>query len=214
MKGVVFVEFLDMVETRFSIETTERLLEMSALPSKGVYTSVGTYSQSESGHGATFIIELPITQVIAPEADAPSPMGKVKPAATKKGRILVVDDEAGVRGLIEKVLTQTGHSVDTSGNAEEAMDKLNSATYDVLFVDVRMPGMSGMELYAGILENAPAMANRTIFITGDAMGSDVKAFLTQNNLPYLAKPFGIEALEEKVNTVLKAGSQEMTVQAV
>ncbi len=47
MKGVVFVEFIEMVENHFSIEMSERLLEMSDLPSKGIYTSVGTYDYDE-----------------------------------------------------------------------------------------------------------------------------------------------------------------------
>jgi hypothetical protein len=49
LKGIVFVEFLDMVETRFSVETGERLLESSELESKGIYTSVGTYNAKEMG---------------------------------------------------------------------------------------------------------------------------------------------------------------------
>lgn len=47
MKGVVFTEFIEMVEDRFSIETCERLIEESNLPSNGVYTSVGTYDHNE-----------------------------------------------------------------------------------------------------------------------------------------------------------------------
>ena len=47
MKGIVFVEFIEMVEKRFSIEMSDRLIEMSDLPSSGVYTSVGTYDPKE-----------------------------------------------------------------------------------------------------------------------------------------------------------------------
>jgi hypothetical protein len=47
MKGVVFVEFLRMVEDKYSVQTSEKLLEISDLPSHGVYTSVGTYSPME-----------------------------------------------------------------------------------------------------------------------------------------------------------------------
>jgi CheY-like chemotaxis protein len=164
--------------------------------------------ESEPGHGATFIIDLPIVDVLPPEADVPYPKAKVKPAVTKKGRILVVDDEPGIRGLIKKTLTQTGHSVDTSGDPKEALDKLAGATYDVLFLDIRMPGMSGIDLYALIQEKAPAMANRIIFITGDTMGIDVKAFLVQNNLAYLSKPFDLEGLKEKVDIILGADQPE------
>jgi hypothetical protein len=47
MKGLVFTEFLEMVDARFSLETSERVLEMSKLPSGGIYTSVGTYDFQE-----------------------------------------------------------------------------------------------------------------------------------------------------------------------
>jgi hypothetical protein len=47
MKGVVFVEFIEMIDTSFSIEMSDRLIEMSDLPSGGIYTSVGTYDPKE-----------------------------------------------------------------------------------------------------------------------------------------------------------------------
>jgi CheY-like chemotaxis protein len=64
--------------------------------------------------------------------------------------------------------------------------------------------MSGIELFRSIVEKAPSMKNRIIFITGDVMGADIKAFLTQNKLPYLAKPFNIELLKEKTDSILGA----------
>jgi hypothetical protein len=64
MKGIVFTELLEMVENRFSIETGEHLLEMSDLPSKGIYTSVGTYDYREI---ITLVSNLSnITEVPAP----------------------------------------------------------------------------------------------------------------------------------------------------
>ncbi len=47
MKGIIFVEFLEMVEKKFGLETEDRIIEMSALPSGGAYTSVGTYDHAE-----------------------------------------------------------------------------------------------------------------------------------------------------------------------
>ena len=130
----------------------------------------------------------------------------MEPAAIKKGKILVVDDEHGVRTLLERVLTESGHSVDTIGDASKALDKISAGVnYDVILTDARMPGMSGIEMYSRIIEKTPEMKNRIIFITGDVMGADIKVFLTQNNLPYLAKPFDIKLLEEKVNIILNGG---------
>jgi signal transduction histidine kinase/DNA-binding response OmpR family regulator len=169
----------------------------------------GTMSvESKAGHGATFIIDLPIIESLLSEDDTLSPVAKVKPDATKKGKILVIDDEPGVRALLEKVLTQSGHSVDTVSDAGKALDKLGAGeTYDVILTDVRMPGMNGIELYSRILEKTPAMKNKIIFITGDVMGLDIKAFLTQNNLSYLAKPFDTPLLKEKIEIIM-AGQPE------
>ena len=164
--------------------------------------------ESKPGQGATFIIELPITGAPSLEASAPTTAAKMKPATMKNAKILVVDDESSVRGFIDKVLTRSGCSVDTTGDPKEALDKLAGATYDALIIDIRMPGMSGPELYARILERTPALAKRVIFITGDAMGTDVKAFLTQNSLSYLAKPFDIKALEAKVSSILEVDLPE------
>ena len=47
MKGMIFTEFFELVDDRFSFETSERLIEMSHLPSEGIYTSVGTYDHQE-----------------------------------------------------------------------------------------------------------------------------------------------------------------------
>jgi CheY-like chemotaxis protein len=159
--------------------------------------------ESESGHGATFIIELPIVESVSLETDVVTPPAKVKPAIMKKGKILVIDDEPGVRALLEKVLTQSGHAVDTISDASKALDKLSAGiTYDVILTDVRMPGMSGIELYSSIIKKKPEMQNRIIFITGDVMGADIKAFLTQNNLSYLAKPFDTKLLKEKIEVIM------------
>jgi CheY-like chemotaxis protein len=96
--------------------------------------------------------------------------------------------------------------VDTTDDARAAMDKLDAGvTYDVILTDVRMPGMSGIELYSYILEKTPAMKNRIIFNTGDVMGADIKTFLAQNNLPYLAKPFDIKLLREKIADIINVG---------
>jgi CheY-like chemotaxis protein len=143
------------------------------------------------------------------EVDAQLTPVKAKSAETKHGNILVVDDEPGVRILLERVLSRMGYTVDTVADAEAAVAKLDAGiTCDVILTDVRMPGMSGIELHSYILEKIPAMKNRIIFITGDVMGSDIKDFLMKNNLSFFPKPFDIEALKEKINSMVMAGPSE------
>jgi PAS domain S-box-containing protein len=164
--------------------------------------------ESEFGRGAIFIIDLPIIEALLSEAETAASSVKAQPEATKPGRILVIDDEAGVRTLIEKTLTRMGHSVDVIDDARAALDIIDAGTvYDVILTDVRMPGMSGIELYPLIIRRMPSMKNRIIFITGDVMGLDIRTFLNQNNLPYLSKPFDIELLKEKIAAILKSGQE-------
>jgi PAS domain S-box-containing protein len=165
--------------------------------------------KSEFGHGANFIIELPVVESLPSGTDAPENTAKSPTVAAQPGSILVVDDEPGVRILLERVFIQMGHKVDTVADAESALTKLdNGSVYDVILTDVRMPGISGIELYAHILEKMPAMEDKIIFITGDVMGADIKDFLMQNNLSYFAKPFDIEALKMKICAMMTTSSGE------
>jgi PAS domain S-box-containing protein len=164
------------------------------------------YVESEPGHGADFIVELPIIDSTEPETEELPAAAMEKPASTQHGNILVVDDESGVRIFLKKALTQMGHTVDTIADAQTAMEKLDSGTtYDIILTDVRMAGISGIELYFHIIEKTPAMKNRIVFITGDIMGPDIKNFFTQNGLTYLTKPFSIETMREKINRILMTG---------
>ena len=159
--------------------------------------------ESEFGRGANFIIELPLPCSSPSEIEIVTPIVIAQPSEKKIGKILVVDDEPGVRILLEKVLTNIGYSVETIADAVIAMDKLDAGEiYDVILIDIRMPGISGTEFYSWIIEKASALKSRIIIITGDIMGPDIKAFLAQNNLPYLAKPFDIELVKKRIDDII------------
>jgi len=144
-----------------------------------------------------------MVEALSAEEETATPTPEVKPLAAQNNKILVVDDEPTIRELLEKVLTRMGHKVDVTADAGTAMDKIYAGeAYDLIITDVRMPGMNGIELYSRILEKSPEMKNRTIFITGDVMGIDIRTFLIQNKLPYIAKPFDIVLLKEKINAIL------------
>jgi CheY-like chemotaxis protein len=162
--------------------------------------------ESELGLGATFIVELPVVDASPPGHENTCVITEIQPSPVKSGRILVVDDEPGVRALLEKVLTQIGYTVDTITNPRIVQDKLNAGEgYDAILLDIRMPGMSGIDLYSHIIENMPVLKGKIIIITGDVMGPDIKAFLTKNNLPYLVKPFDIKLLKVKINDIIGSG---------
>jgi CheY-like chemotaxis protein len=159
--------------------------------------------ESEFGHGATFIIELPIIEE-PPAEDVINKINQGQLALIKSGRIMVVDDELPVRTLLEKVLAPMGYSIETINDADTVLNRLKAGEkYDVILLDIRMPGMSGTELYTHILEKAPELKGRIIIITGDVMGLDIKEFLTKHNLPSLSKPFDIKLLKEIIDKIIK-----------
>jgi PAS domain S-box-containing protein len=159
--------------------------------------------ESDFGHGATFILELPLREPAQPKDAAQMSQSKEIPAVNKKGRILVVDDEIGVRELLKKVMKEMGHSVDVISDAGSAMELIDAGTmYDLILADIRMPGMNGVELCTLILRKMPEMKNKIIVITGDIIGADIKEFLKLNKLEYLAKPFDIKRLKEKIDAVI------------
>ena len=158
--------------------------------------------ESESGKGADFIITLPLTATDDEIVHKPVVESHTLPENFKPSRILVVDDEVDIGDLVTTILADNGHTVDVTVGFKGALRKLEGTSYDVILMDVRMPGMSGMELYELIIKTHPQLENQFIFITGDTSDANTRAFLEQNNLSYITKPFDRETLLQKVNALL------------
>ena len=158
------------------------------------------YVKSKPGKGATFIVELPI---ITEEKQ----LGLVESATDEfkkrvRARILVVDDEPATLQLLSQILAGEGYEVETVDNATDALERIKLGRYSLIVLDIKLPGMSGLELYKSIQEIAQSLARRVIFITGDVMGTDTKGFLYKTKAPYISKPFNIEQLKKDIHRIL------------
>jgi len=161
------------------------------------------YAESKPGKGATFIIELPVVTEVAPPKPAKPVVKKSKKAV--KAWILVVDDEQVVRDIVNRVLTGEGHKVETVDNAVDALKKIESKRYNLILVDIKMPGMNGVELYKRIKKIDKSLAWRVVFMTGDIMGADTEKFLWGTKVAHIDKPFNAEQLSREVQRALTAG---------
>ena len=153
---------------------------------QGIVTDHGGTIAVEStlGQGATFTVTLPAT---APPATKPAaPPAKAFP---KGLRVLVVDDEAGLREMMAEALTGKGARVEIAGAGREALQILARAPVDVLVLDVRMPEVSGPDLWRQINQTNPALARRTVFCTGDVIGEETQALISRIGCPSVSKPF-------------------------
>jgi PAS domain S-box-containing protein len=158
------------------------------------------YARSELGKGATFIIELPIVSDTG-QTEAATVIEE-ESRQQSGARILVVDDETAILDFLKRLLTKEGYRVETLNRAQAALERLQSEQYDLILLDIKMPGMSGIDLYYRIEAIDPALTQRTMFITGDVMETTTKDFLDKTKAPHIAKPINIEQLKKEINQIL------------
>ena len=113
-------------------------------------------------------------------------------------RILVVEDEPGIRQVCQRALTSQGYHVDFATNGATAEDMLMQEDYDLLLIDIKTPVMNGKEFYKNIEDRYPKLLDRIIFTTGDVISNDTQGFLKQAGRPFLLKPFTPDELQAKV----------------
>ncbi|MGD9117145.1 MAG: response regulator [Dehalococcoidia bacterium] len=120
---------------------------------------------------------------------------------TKK-RILIIEDEPTVGLLCKRVLSTNGFEVDVVTNGMDAKKISGEKDYALCVSDVRLPGMTGIELYEHWKATNNPIAERLVFITGDTMNKYIRDFLRETDRPSVMKPFDPEELVEAVHKVL------------
>jgi len=158
------------------------------------------YVESREGGGARFVVELPI---VGREQPASQTVEETLPEArfAPGKEILVIDDETLILDLIDKVLSRIGHKVDTLKDGSAAIDKIKQKKFDLIICDMKMPGISGAEVYHQIKSVDPNLVERILFITGDTINPETADFLTTSGCPFLLKPFTESELRSAISKV-------------
>lgn len=142
------------------------------------------------GEGATFTVELPLEETVAPEEPAPpSP-----PVQTPAFRILLIDDEPHILHYLRTTLEAWGHSVESAPDGQAGLEMASAESFDLIISDLRMPRLGGREFYEVLVGKNPAMARHVVFSTGDTVRGDTLEFLEREGRPYLNKPFSLAEL--------------------
>ena len=114
----------------------------------------------------------------------------------------MVDDEPTILAFLKQVLGSEGYDVETVSGGEAALKRIGSEEYGLILCDIKLPGLSGVELYEQIEKVAPSLQKRVIFITGDVTSADTREFLKRTKAPYVTKPFDIAELRKEVKRVI------------
>lgn len=136
----------------------------------------------------------------------PSDPRPAAPAATPsdgaaRPRALLVDDEPVIRQALRRFFVRMGWDVDEAEDGTEALRHLlgeggnaPAREYQVIISDLRMPGVSGIELHARLAAARPELLDRLILSTGDSVSSEASDFLRHSSCPVLNKPFELAEL--------------------
>lgn len=164
------------------------------------------HAESTRGVGTTVFVELPLrtevpqTGYLQALPDPPA----VEPDIA--AHVLVVDDEEPVAALLARLLRELGHQPYVVTSGEAAMQALAEHQFDLILTDIKMPGMSGFELYDAIHQRDPELTQRVVFITGDTLSPATQARVAQIGNSYLAKPFAVESLEKLLRSIARRRS--------
>jgi DNA-binding response OmpR family regulator len=130
-------------------------------------------------------------------------MSRPPPSTPKPPTVLVVDDEAGLRRVLERLLERQGYRVLSAGSAETAYELLASEEPDALLLDIRLPTMSGLALYLAIVHRWPVLEGRIAIMTGDAEAQEVRTWLEHHRCTVIRKPFNLHEVTAWIAAVLR-----------
>jgi PAS domain S-box-containing protein len=177
--------------------------------------TITAYSQPDEG--TTFRVVIPTSTGHRSDPPPPSREPSNTPGASSstpparsgtqpvelRGRVLVVDDEPSIGATLRELLAPD-HDIVALAAGTEALELLRSDdAFDVVFCDLVMPGMSGIELYHALRAERPGLERRIVFMTGGAFTSRTAEFLASVDNRRVEKPFSMGLIEKIVRDMVR-----------
>jgi PAS domain S-box-containing protein len=155
--------------------------------------------------GATIEVRMPASSAaVAVVEEAPMPVVRQHEGAIS-GRVLLVEEEEAVLEFERDVLMGAGADVVTAQSGADAKTRLQSEQFDALILNGKMPDQWGaQESYSWIKQNCPAMQGHVLYtFSAGVEPSDGRAFVQENNVPYLVRPFEVAELISQARKLLQ-----------
>ena len=167
--------------------------------------------ESKVGAGTRFTVSLRREQSVTLEPEVVRPATAVPVAMARTGtKVLIVEDEIVLRRLLHEILSSRfGCTVETASNGQEALEALGREKFSMILADIRMPVMTGTELYARLRESHPEMSDRFLFVTGHPGEKELEAQIARWNVPIVKKPFSLARLAEACGPILERAARQV-----
>jgi CheY-like chemotaxis protein/anti-sigma regulatory factor (Ser/Thr protein kinase) len=152
-----------------------------------------------AGTGARFVAWLPLGVAQAmPSRRGPAAVPTSSAAGHAGARVLIIDDEDAVRASMRRYFERQGWLVEEASDGTVGLSKLlatrDDLTYDLIICDLKMPGLSGLEVHKWVSASRPDLLGRLVFASGDTASPEAAAFLSSSTCPVLEKPFELSEL--------------------
>lgn len=158
--------------------------------------------ESLAGKGTTFRISLPIYHGHVSTDKLPE-VTRDAPTTAIRGRILVVDDELAILQVLTEFFQSAGWIVVSARNGQDALEAVDTSDFDVLIVDMLMPGMDGRSFYEYLKQLRPDLLSRVIFTTGDTGNQHTTDFLQSLDNQVVRKPYDLGDLHQVIGGVMQ-----------
>jgi ActR/RegA family two-component response regulator len=150
------------------------------------------------GHG---VMRMPYEELKANYQKLLAQEAQAQRAATAENSVLIIDDEVAVNNNIRKILGKKKYLIDQATTKEEALEKVATGRYALVLLDLRIPGVRGLELLAAVRDHQPQA--RVIIITGYASIETAKEAARMGAMGYLSKPFTPEEIRAVTETAIR-----------
>ncbi len=164
-----------------------------------------TFTTAE-GRGTTFRVTLPWLDADG-EAESRVAVAPAEEPVGRGARVLLVEDDEGVRLMLEEVLPAFGFAVAAVRTGEEALEADRRSPCDVLVADYVLPGISGLELAGLLRSQRPGL--RVVLLSGYAEEGALKHVIGEGRVRFLRKPCGVEVLAQAICAALSDGPAEV-----
>ena len=118
-------------------------------------------------------------------------------------RVLVVEDDPSIRELLQLHLGLAGFAVDDVGHGREALDRAREQVYQLLVLDVMLPGLDGISLCRAVRAGGPNVNTPILMLTARDSEADTVIGLESGADDYLTKPFGVRELQARIAAVMR-----------
>ncbi|MFQ5671292.1 MAG: response regulator transcription factor [Acidobacteriota bacterium] len=122
---------------------------------------------------------------------------------TEVQRLLVVDDDVDTARTAADILRRAGYQVETASSGKEALRRVERTLYDLVLLDINMPGMNGWELLKMLKADDATAGMPVAMFTVRGEVRDKVHGLQEGAFDYITKPFGVDELRERVATILR-----------